>query len=528
MYNSNSAKKVNHPALISCFHHSILYFERARGILFSLSRSIHSFPKVYSVTYTKQSKPVLFSHTLTESKSNIFFIISLSHFYRLIKTAVHLYTRTQKLFITMSSEPIITSFLDTDAYKLHMQQAVFHSYRDVVASFEFNCRNKDDYLGVYADEIQEQVNKMRDVFLTKEEYTYLLTLPHFKKDYIEYLKDYRYKPEQVQVTRIPPVLEPESAKFGEDGSKLRISVSGPWVETILWEIPLLAIVSEVAQRRRHPECGVKQAMDSLNTKLEKFFAAHDEEELKHFKVSDFGTRRRFSKAVQEAVVTTLANHPRFKHILVGSSNYDIARRLGIPAVGTQAHEWFQAFQQLSPELSLSQTEALKAWLHEYPFSLGIALTDCITMDAFLNDFNADLANAYQGLRQDSGDPVRWGQKALAHYKRLGIDAKKKVLVFSDGLNLETAVELYNRFKDEVNVMCGIGTQLTCAIDGIRAMNIVLKMVRCQGKPVAKISDSTGKVMCEDDEFVEQLCNAFNVASPVTRATTIRQIPVASP
>nr|AGU68110.1 nicotinate phosphoribosyltransferase [Angomonas desouzai] len=428
----------------------------------------------------------------------------------------------------MSSKPIITSFLDTDAYKFHMHQAVFHSYNDVVASFEFNCRNKDDYLGIYADEIREQVEMMRDVVLTEEEYHYLNELPHFKKDYTEYLKTYRYKPEQVRVEQIPPVLEPESPHFGEDGSKLVISVEGPWVETILWEIPLLAIVSEVAQRRRHPHIGPAQAVEKLNTKLDAFFDAHTDDELKSFKVSDFGTRRRFSKDVQEAIVTTLLHHPKFKSHLVGTSNYDLARRLNIPAVGTQAHEWFQAFQQLSAELRSSQTDALKAWLREYPYSLGIALTDCITMDAFLADFNSELANAYQGLRQDSGDPVRWGQKALAHYKRLGIDAKEKVLVFSDGLNLETAAELYNKFKDQVNVMCGIGTQLTCSIEGVRAMNIVLKMVRCQGKPVAKISDSTGKIMCEDTEFIEKLCETFQVASPVSRATTIQKLPSVAP
>ncbi|EPY35196.1 nicotinate phosphoribosyltransferase [Strigomonas culicis] len=415
----------------------------------------------------------------------------------------------------MPAPPIITSFLDTDAYKLHMQQAVFHNYSDVVAAFEFNCRNTTDYLGIYAEEIQEQVNHMRDVVITEEELAYLATLPQFKPDYLDYLRAYRYKPEQVKVEAVSPVLPPQSPQFGEDGSKLVVTVEGLWVEAILWEIPLLAIISEVVQRRRRPHVGVPEALETLEENLDAFFAAHSVDEVRHFKVTDFGTRRRYSRAVQEAVVRRLRAHDKFGPHLFGTSNYDLARRLGIPAIGTQAHEWFQAFQQLSPSLRLSQTHALQMWLREYPTCLGIALTDCITMDAFLADFTVPLAKAYQGLRQDSGDPVRWGEKALAHYRFLGIEPKEKVLVFSDGLNLTTAVQLHNRFKGDTNVMCGIGTQLTCALKGVRPMNIVLKMVRCQGRPVAKISDSTGKLMCEDFDFVEELCNTFKVASPVT-------------
>lgn len=411
--------------------------------------------------------------------------------------------------------PIITSFLDTDAYKLHMQQAVFHQNPAVVTAYEFNCRNKDDHLGIYADLVREHVQSMANVRMTEEEGAYLATLPHFKADFLEYLRTYRFKPEQVQIRVIPPVLPCEANEFGEDGSDLAVTVDGPWVETILWEIPLLAIISEVAQRSRRPHVGPAEALATLREKLDVFFARHAQGELSAFKVSDFGTRRRFSQAVQEAIVQALKEDERFAPHLVGTSNYDLARRLRLTPVGTQAHEWFQAFQQLSPELRRSQIMALDHWLLEYPKSLGIALTDCITMDAFLNDFDSRLANTYQGLRQDSGVPEEWGQKAITHYKVLGIDPHTKTLVFSDGLDLETAASLYNRFKGETNVMCGIGTQLTCSIKGVRPMNIVVKMVRCQGKPVAKVSDSPGKSMCDDLAYVEKLKEVFNVQmSPV--------------
>lgn len=412
--------------------------------------------------------------------------------------------------------PIITSFLDTDAYKLHMQQAVFHQHPTVVTSYEFNCRNKDDHLGIYAEEVRKHVAHMANVRLTEDECAYLATLPHFKADYLDYLRGYRYRPEQVHIRVVPPVLACERNEFGEDGSDLAVTVEGPWVETILWEIPLLAIISEVAQHSRRPRVGPAEALATLHEKLDGFFARHSESELATFKVSDFGTRRRFSQAVQEAIVRALKEDARFGPHLIGTSNYDLARRLDLPPVGTQAHEWFQAFQQLSPVLRRSQIMAMDYWLQEYPQCLGVALTDCITMDAFLNDFDTRLANAYQGLRQDSGVPAEWGHKAVTHYKALGIDPHTKTLVFSDGLDLEKAVDLYNQFKASTNVMCGIGTQLTCSIKGVRPMNIVIKMVRCQGKPVAKVSDSPGKSMCEDQAYVEKLMEVFNVQmSPVT-------------
>ncbi|CCW63105.1 unnamed protein product [Phytomonas sp. EM1] len=410
--------------------------------------------------------------------------------------------KSRPTLITML--PIITSILDTDVYKLYMQQAVFHQNRDVHAEYEFNSRDHECF-GEFADVIRKQVNCMASVVLSDEEYDYLSGLPQFKMDYLNYLRSYRFNPKQVTIRAVPAEEEGHS-----DALKLVVVVQGPWVETILWEIPLLAIISEVVQNARHPTIGIQEALETLHRNLDNFFAAHSEEELESFRVSDFGSRRRFSQVVHEAVVRALHEHPRFSRHLIGTSNCDIARRVGIPAVGTQAHEWYQAFQQLSPDLRLSQATAMKMWLREYPNCLGIALTDCITMDAFLKDFNYALASAYIGLRQDSGDPVEWGRKAIEHYRALGIDPKQKVLVFSDGLNLEKAAELYNMFKEQTTVMCGIGTYLSCTIDGVRRLNIVIKMVRCQGRPVAKVSDSPGKTICEDSTFVEKLLRVFNV------------------
>lgn len=375
--------------------------------------------------------------------------------------------------MTQFASPVLHTLLDTDAYKLHMQQAVFHHYHDVHVAAEFRCRG-DDLLGIYADSIREQVEAMQHLALTDDEYQWLSGLPFFKADYLNWLREFRYNPEQVTVTN--------------DNGKLDIRLTGPWREVIMWEVPLLAVISELAHRYRSPETGVTQAVAALENKLVEFSRLTEGLDMSRFRLMDFGTRRRFSREVQEAIVRRLQQEPWF----VGTSNYDLARRLDLTPMGTQAHEWFQAHQQISPDLANSQRAALAAWLEEYPDRLGIALTDCITMDAFLRDFGPEFAERYQGLRHDSGDPVEWGEKAIAHYEKLGIDPMSKVLVFSDNLDLAKAVDLYRHFSSRVNLSFGIGTRLTCDIPQVKPLNIVIKLVECNGKPVAKLSDSRAK------------------------------------
>ncbi len=393
--------------------------------------------------------------------------------------------------MTQFASPVLHTLLDTDAYKLHMQQAVFHHYHDVHVAAEFRCRG-DDLLGIYADSIREQVDAMQHLALTDDEYQWLSGLPFFKAGYLNWLRDFRYKPEQVTVTN--------------DNGKLDIRLTGPWREVIMWEVPLLAVISELAHRYRSPETGVTQAVAALENKLVEFNQLTEGLDMSRFRLMDFGTRRRFSREVQEAIVRRLQQEPWF----VGTSNYDLARRLDLTPMGTQAHEWFQAHQQISPDLANSQRAALAAWLDEYPDRLGIALTDCITMDAFLRDFGPEFAERYQGLRHDSGDPVEWGEKAIAHYEKLGIDPMSKVLVFSDNLDLAKAIDLYRHFSSRVNLSFGIGTRLTCDIPQVKPLNIVIKLVECNGKPVAKLSDSPGKTICHDKAFVRALRKAFDL------------------
>lgn len=393
--------------------------------------------------------------------------------------------------MTRHASPILQSLLDTDAYKLHMQQAVFHLYDEVVVTAEFRCRG-DDLLGIYADAVREQIDFMQHLALSPEEFSWLEGLPFFKADYLNWLTQFRFDPSQVEVIN--------------NQGHLDIRLTGPWREVILWEVPLLAMISEVTHRHRSPDINIQSAIDHLETKLNDFNRLTQNIDLRSFRLMDFGTRRRFSREVQQAIVARLRDESWF----VGTSNYSLARSLNLTPMGTQAHEWFQAHQQISPTLANSQRAALQAWLDEYPDRLGIALTDCITMDAFLRDFDHDFATRYQGLRHDSGDPFTWGEKAIAHYRSLGIDPMSKVLVFSDNLDLAKSVELYRYFSGSVQLSFGIGTRLTCDIPDVKPLNIVIKLVECNGKPVAKLSDSPGKTICMDKAFVRALRKAFSL------------------
>lgn len=388
--------------------------------------------------------------------------------------------------------PIVTTLLDTDAYKLHMQQAVFFCYKNVNVVAEFICRGPN-ILGIYSHILLDQINMMESLSLSREEYLYMNSFPFFKKEYLHWLKNFRYNTTQVKVNNY----------YGQ----LHIRISGLWKEVILWEVPILALISQIFHQHHYPEVTPDTAVNYLNVKLKKFFNYTKNLDLSRLKIIDFGTRRRFSYDVQYSIMKRLKKQFPF---LAGSSNYHISRILKLSPVGTQAHEWFQAHQQITSNLKYSQSLALKIWLCQYNKYLSIALTDCITMDSFLRDFNLSLSTSYQGIRHDSGDPIEWAEKAIRHYKNLGIDPSTKTLLFSDNLNFKKIITLYKKFNKKINVIFGIGTKLTCDIPNVQPLNIVIKLVKCNGKPVAKISDSPGKTFCVDKNFIKSLLQAFNL------------------
>lgn len=391
------------------------------------------------------------------------------------------------------SERIVQNLIDTDFYKLTMMQAVLHNYPNVDVEWEFRCRNGED-LRPYLPEIERQIEFLCNLSLGKEQLGFLERISFLKPDFLRFLGLFRFNTRYVDASI-------------EDG-ELCIRLHGPWLHVILFEVPLLAIVSEVRNRHKHPGILLDQARDQLYAKFDWLKANATIEELAEFKVADFGTRRRFSYAVQETVVEALKHD--FPGQFVGTSNVHLAQQKDVKPLGTMAHEWIMAHQQLGPRLIDSQSAALDCWVREYRGLLGIALTDCITTDAFLNDFDLYFAKLFDGLRHDSGEPVKWAEKCIAHYQKLGIDPMSKTLVFSDGLSLPKALQIFRALRGRINVSFGIGTNLTADIPGVAPMNMVLKMTACAGQPVAKISDEPGKAQCKDPNFVAYLRHVFKV------------------
>jgi nicotinate phosphoribosyltransferase len=389
---------------------------------------------------------------------------------------------------------IVQNLLDTDFYKLTMMQAVLHNYPNAEVEWEFRCRNDED-LTPYLAEIRYQTEQLADISITPDQLNFLERIPFIKPDFTRFLSLFRFNLRYLQL--------------GIEDGQLCVRLRGPWLHVILFEIPLLAIISEVRNRYRYRDIKLVQAREQLYRKLDWLRANASDEELAGFQLADFGTRRRFSYRVQEEVVHILKRD--FPGRLVGTSNVHLAREYDIKPIGTMAHEWLMAHQQLGPRLIDSQIAALDCWVREYRGLLGIALTDCITMQAFLNDFDLYFAKLFDGLRHDSGDPLAWAESAIAHYEKLGIDPQTKTLVFSDGLDLPRALALYRALRGRIHVSFGIGTNLTCDIPGVEPMNIVIKMTGCNGQPVAKISDTPGKTQCRDENFVAYLKHVFRVA-----------------
>lgn len=391
------------------------------------------------------------------------------------------------------ADRIVQNLLDTDLYKLSMMQAVLHNYPNVDVEWEFRCRNGED-LRPYLDDIREQLEQLSELSLGPDQLSFLEGINFMKPDFLRFLGLFRFNLRYLSI--------------GIDNDQLFIRLRGPWLHVILFEVPLLATVSEVRNRIRYPDVLLGQPREQLYRKFEWLQANASSEELAELQVADFGTRRRFSYKVQEEVVTVLKHE--FPGRFVGTSNMHLARQLDLKPLGTMAHEWIMAHQQLGPRLIDSQIAALDCWVREYRGLLGIALTDCITMDAFLGDFDLYFAKLFDGLRHDSGDPVVWAEKAIAHYRKLGIDPMTKTLVFSDGLNLPKSLQIFRALRGRINVSFGIGTNLTCDIPGVEPMNIVLKMTDCNGQPVAKISDEAAKTQCRDPNFVAYLRHVFKV------------------
>lgn len=394
---------------------------------------------------------------------------------------------------------IIRSLLDTDLYKFTMLQVVLHKFPQTYSVYHFRCRNLQDTVYPLADildELNEQLDLLCQITFKPDELEYLRHLRFIKSDFVDYLELFQLKRRFIQ------------ASIDEQG-RLDIRVEGPMLQAMMFEIYVLAIVNELYFRRIRSSEVLEEGECRLQHKL-KLMQGYEQQQRAEdppFLVSDFGTRRRYSFEWQKHVVQAM--HAASPNVFRGTSNVLLAKELGITPIGTMAHEFLQAFQALDVRLRNFQKAALETWVQEYRGDLGIALTDVVGMDAFLRDFDLYFAKLFDGLRHDSGDPYVWGDKAYAHYHQLKIDSKTKMLTFSDGLDLPRAWELYQYFKERFQVSFGIGTNLTNDM-GQTPLNIVLKLVECNGQSVAKISDSPGKTMSDNNTFLAYLRQVFQI------------------
>lgn len=385
---------------------------------------------------------------------------------------------------------IIESLLDTDLYKFTMMQAVLHNAPG--ANVEYRLINRDATMDLrpYVNAIKHQVDHLCQLRFTKTELDYLSSYHFFKSEFLEFLRIFQ--------------LNRDFITISVGINNLDIVIRGPWLHTIMFEVPVLAIVSEIYNRGLHSQPDYTEGHRRLRAKAQQVIDAKVGE---RFKFSDFGTRRRFSREWQYEVNQVLRKN--LPENFVGTSNVFFAKQLELKAIGTMAHEYFQAYQALGPRLADSQKAALQSWANEYRGDLGIALSDIYGIDAFLRDFDLYFCKLFDGMRHDSGDPIEWGEKVLAHYQRMRIDAKTKHLVFSDSLTMEKSLQLFNYFKNSTNPRFGIGTHLTNDL-GYNPLQVVIKMTRCNGQPVAKISDEMGKITCEDPSYLAYLRHIFKL------------------
>lgn len=395
----------------------------------------------------------------------------------------------------MKLKPIINSLLETDLYKFSMGQTIYHQFNKDITRWEFKCRNK----GVYftpemVQEIKEQIAHFCTLRFTEDELLWLRgNIRWLSGDYISHLRRWYPRPEQIQVYGGVSTMEL---------CGMRITASGEWLDTSMYEIPILAIVNEVYFAFKY---GVGALNEDFKKRAMEKLGALNCGRYRIGKFSEFGLRRRYSSEMHDWIVGKMAYGFSSENSFVGTSNVYLAKKYGIKAVGTQAHEYIQVVGQAHHEHNpaYSNHYMMKYWVREYKTDNGIALTDTITTDCFLRDFDKTYATLFSGVRHDSGDPIKWGWKMIDHYKSLGIDRMTKTLIFSDSLDFEKATKIRDVFNGVIRVAFGIGTYLSNDT-GEEPLNIVMKVVEANGSPVAKLSDVAGKTMSVDPLYIDYL------------------------
>ena len=397
----------------------------------------------------------------------------------------------------MKLDQIITSLLEIDMYKLSMGQCIYHQFSGYKTTWTFKCRNKDVFFTPdMVQEIKDQIRAYCSLRFTEEELQYIDSIRWIKGSYVDFLRVWQPRYEDFTITT-------------EDPCGLAIDARGSWLCSSMYEIPVLAIVNEVYFRMQY---NYDELLQTFEKKLDEKIGwlISGKSHIGNF--SEFGLRRRLSAEAQDLAIRKLVEaNPSFHKDekrwsrCVGTSNVYLAKKYGIVPVGTQAHEFTMCVGQGNHKHNIAYSNwfALDAWVTEYGILNGTALTDTITTECFLRDFNLTFSTLFSGVRHDSGDPYKWADKMIAHYEKLEIDPKTKTLLFSDSLNFEKADRLFEAYRERTMVAFGIGTYLSNDTH-VPALNIVMKPTYCNSWPVAKVSDVEGKEMCKDREYVEYL------------------------
>ena len=377
----------------------------------------------------------------------------------------------------MIETPIITSLLDQDLYTLTVGQVAFKSFSTSRTQYQFINRNHTDVPSCFIDELNHQLELMSNIQLTTPEFEWLKSLGYFHENYLNWLSDYRFDPSELIIKQV--------------NKTLTIEICGDWMRSIMFEVPLLALVSELYFRLTNKEkCNDWQWRIINKAKILSESGC---------KWIDFGSRRRFSLEVQDEVVRIMANKPGF----LGTSNMMLAHKYGVPPIGTMSHQGPMAMMAKYGIINANR-KWMEHWKDCYGEKLLTYLVDTFTTEVFLRDFNKEDAIEWN-LRQDSGNPYDWMEKILLHYNKLGLSTENKTFVFSDGLTAETYKQISMKYRSSSNIIGGIGTSLSndCGHD---PLNIVIKMISADfGKgmiPVVKLSDSLGKYTGNPDTIIK--------------------------
>ena len=385
---------------------------------------------------------------------------------------------------------IINSLLENDLYKFSMGQAIYHLYSDYKTTWSFKCRNEGVYFSEeMVEEIKRQIKLYCELRFKEDELEYLNSIRWLKGSYVDFLRIWHPRFEDYEIKH-----------EGEKG--LTIETKGTWLNTSMYEVPTLAIVNEVYFRMSYD---MTKLEEEFKEKLDQKIADLRSGKYNIGSFSEFGLRRRLNGKMQDLAIRELGNNNYPDSCFIGTSNVYLAKKYSLTPVGTMAHEWVQAVGQGNHKHNpaYSNWYMMDAWIKEYGILNGIALTDTITTDCFLKDFQLTYATLFYGVRHDSGDPFLWGEKMIAHYESLNIDPKNKTLLFSDSLDFKKASSIYAYFKDRCKVAFGIGTYISNDTQ-IPSLNIVMKITKCNGSDVAKLSDVEGKGMCKNPAYIDYL------------------------